>query len=75
MQTYVETTTRPAPLSPRERDVLRAIVRGSRNKEIAAGLGIAEATVKIHVAHILQKLGVDSRTTAAVLALKMGLAD
>ena len=55
-------------LSPRELDVLRQIARGASNKEIARALHIAETTVKIHVQHILRKLGVSSRVQAAVAA-------
>lgn len=57
-----------APLSPREEDVLREIARGASNKEIARTLDIAETTVKIHVQHILRKLGLSSRVQAAVYA-------
>jgi two-component system, NarL family, nitrate/nitrite response regulator NarL len=56
------------PLSPREEDVLREIARGLSNKEIARTLDIAETTVKIHVQHILRKLGLTSRVQAAVYA-------
>ena len=62
-----------AGLSPREIDVLRGIVRGASNKEIAREHGIAEATVKIHVQHILRKLGVATRVQAAVIASESGL--
>jgi len=55
-------------LSPREEDVLREIARGASNKEIARQLSIAETTVKIHVQHILRKLGLSSRVQAAVYA-------
>ena len=55
-------------LSPREEDVLREIARGASNKEIARQLSIAETTVKIHVQHILRKLGLTSRVQAAVYA-------
>ncbi len=57
-----------SPLSPREEDVLREIARGASNKEIARTLDIAETTVKIHVQHILRKLGLTSRVQAAVYA-------
>ena len=60
-------------LSPRERDILRGIARGASNKEIARELGIAETTVKIHVQHVLRKLGLNSRVQAAVLATAQGL--
>jgi two-component system nitrate/nitrite response regulator NarL len=59
----------PTPqLSPREQEVLREIARGASNKEIARTLDIAETTVKIHVQHILRKLGLTSRVQAAVYA-------
>ncbi|HJV70062.1 response regulator [Ideonella sp.] len=57
-----------AQLSPREQEVLRQIARGASNKEIARSLDIAETTVKIHVQHILRKLGLSSRVQAAVYA-------
>ncbi|WP_442775077.1 response regulator [Sphaerotilus montanus] len=62
-----------ALLSPRELDILRGIARGDSNKEIARELAIAETTVKIHVQHILRKLGMSSRVQAAVLASGHGL--
>jgi two-component system nitrate/nitrite response regulator NarL len=60
-------------LSPREHDILRGIARGDSNKLIARDLGIAETTVKIHVQHILRKLGVSSRVQVAVIAVERGL--
>ena len=57
-----------SPLSPREEEVLVQIARGASNKEIARTLDIAETTVKIHVQHILRKLGLSSRVQAAVYA-------
>lgn len=62
-----------ASLSPREQDVLRGIARGASNKEIARDYGIVETTVKIHVQHILRKLGVSSRVHAAVMASEHGV--
>lgn len=62
-----------ATLSPRELDILRGIVRGASNKEIAREHGIAETTVKIHVQHVLRKLDVSSRVHAAVIANESGL--
>lgn len=62
-----------ASLSPRELDVLRGIVRGASNKEIARQHGIAETTVKIHVQHLLRKLDVSSRVHAAVIAAENGI--
>lgn len=60
--------TDASPLSPREEEVLREVARGASNKEIARTLEIAETTVKIHVQHILRKLGLSSRVQAAVYA-------
>ena len=62
-----------AVLSVREVDILRSVAKGSSNKETARELGIAETTVKIHVQHILRKLGVSSRVHAAVMASENGL--
>jgi two-component system, NarL family, nitrate/nitrite response regulator NarL len=62
-----------ASLSPRELDILRGIARGASNKEIAREYGIVETTVKIHVQHILRKLGVSSRVHAAVMASGHGV--
>jgi len=61
-------------LTEREADVLRMMVKGMSNQEIAAALYIAEGTVKFHVSHILGKLAVADRTQAAIVALKRGLA-
>jgi two-component system nitrate/nitrite response regulator NarL len=61
-------------LSPREREILLLIARGDSNKLIARELDIAETTVKIHVQHILRKLGLSSRVQAAVFATSQGLA-
>ena len=60
-------------LSPRELDVLRLIVGGKRNKEIAGALDISEGTVKIHVSNILTKLGVFDRTEAVSAAVQRGI--
>lgn len=51
-------------LSPRELEVLGLMARGMRNKEIAGALFVAESTVKVHVHHIFEKLGVQSRSAA-----------
>jgi two-component system nitrate/nitrite response regulator NarL len=63
---------RLAALSPREHEILRLIARGASNKLIARELDIAETTVKIHVQHILRKLGLSSRVQAAVFAATAG---
>ncbi|MBL8349814.1 MAG: response regulator transcription factor [Burkholderiaceae bacterium] len=59
-------------LSPREQQILGEIARGASNKEIARTLDIAEATVKIHVQHILRKLNLSSRVQAAVYLASRG---
>ena len=60
-------------LTDRETDVLRLLAEGKANKEIAASLSIGEKTVKTHVSAILGKLGVQSRTQAALFAAQSGL--
>jgi len=65
--------TELASLTQRELDVLRCLARGLSNKEIAAALDIAEATVRTHVGHILTKLHLRDRTQAAIHAHAMGL--
>lgn len=60
-------------LTSRELDVLRRIVAGSSNKQIAAALGITEATVKTHVNSILAKMCVSDRTGAAIAAIRRGI--
>jgi DNA-binding CsgD family transcriptional regulator len=60
-------------LSPREHDVLRLLVEGHSNPEIAGALFISHKTVRNHVTNILAKLGVESRTAAATFALRHGL--
>jgi two-component system, NarL family, response regulator LiaR len=62
--------TNQLPLTDREREVLREIAIGRTNKEIARSLDIALTTVKSHVTAILDKLGVDSRTQAALHAVR-----
>lgn len=60
-------------LTPREREVLHWIAEGKSNAAIAAILGVAAGTVKQHVEHILEKLGVENRTAAAALARQRGI--
>jgi two-component system NarL family response regulator len=60
-------------LTDRETEVLRLIVGGNSNKEIAAALFISEATVKTHINSLLSKLGVSDRTQAATTALQRGI--
>jgi DNA-binding NarL/FixJ family response regulator len=60
-------------LTDRELDVLRCVARGDGNRQIALALGIAEPTVKAHLVHIFEKLGVENRTAAARVARERGL--
>ena len=60
-------------LTPRETDTLRLVAKGLTNKEIADALNVSEVTVKTHVSSVLSKLGLSSRTQAALFALKEGL--
>lgn len=69
----LESRTPDSDLSGREREVLRHLVAGSTNKEIANLLGITEATVKCHVSTILMRLDVSDRTQAVVTAIQRGL--
>ena len=62
-----------ANLTEREQEVLEAVARGERSKEIATHLGISERTVKAHLASIYSKLKVDSRAAAIAVAAQMGL--
>lgn len=60
-------------LTPRELSTLRLMADGKSNKEIATALGIAERTVKTHLGHLFEKLGVTSRTEAVKVATRRGL--
>lgn len=60
-------------LTPRELSALRLMADGKANKEIAADLGISERTVKTHLGHLFEKLGVTSRTEAVKVATRRGL--
>jgi DNA-binding CsgD family transcriptional regulator len=61
-------TLSPGRLTPREQEVLRLLRQGLSNRQIARTLWIAESTVKVHVHHVLEKLGARSRTEAAALS-------
>ena len=63
----------PVNLTERELEVLIAVARGERSKEIAVHLNISERTVKAHLASIYNKLGVDSRAAAIAVAAQKGL--
>ncbi len=63
----------PEPLTARELDVVRLVARGASNREIARDLRVSEATVKTHLLHIFEKLGVGDRTSAVTTALERGL--
>jgi DNA-binding NarL/FixJ family response regulator len=69
-----ETVDDPFGLTPRERQVLELIARGATNREIGAQLFMAEKTASVHVSRILAKLDVHSRTQAAGVAHRLGLA-
>jgi DNA-binding NarL/FixJ family response regulator len=58
-------------LTPRQRYVLRFLVQGHSNKEIAQSLGLSEGTVKVHMAAVFRRLGVSSRSAAAVTGAKL----
>src|SRR5688500_10769109 len=60
-------------LTAREVEVLRLVSKGLRNKEIAGVIGRTEETVKVHLKHVMQKLGVDDRTEAVTVALQRGI--
>ncbi len=60
-------------LSGREVDVLRHVATGNRNRDIAETLCIAEETVKVHLKHIMHKLGANDRTQAVAIAVRRGI--
>ncbi|HEY0931712.1 MAG TPA: response regulator transcription factor [Gemmatimonas sp.] len=60
-------------LTTRELEVLELMAKGLSNPDIAAQLGRAESTMKVHVRNILQKLGTDDRTAAVMIALRRGI--
>jgi DNA-binding NarL/FixJ family response regulator len=61
------------PLTSREVEILQQVTAGLANKEIAQRLSISDRTVKNHLSNIMEKLHVNSRTQAAVYALRAGL--
>jgi NarL family two-component system response regulator LiaR len=68
-----EPTQRPPPLTPRELDVLRLLVAGCETIEIGRRLHLSPSTVKHHVSSTFEKLGVENRVQAAVMAVRKGL--
>jgi len=77
LQELSHSSDRPAKaetLTERELEVLRLVAKGQSNDEIARQLSISEATVRTHVSNVLAKLSLDSRTQAALYALREGLA-
>ena len=60
-------------LTERERDVLQHVAGGSRNRDIGEKLFISEETVKVHVKHIMEKLGASDRTEAVTIAIRRGI--
>jgi DNA-binding NarL/FixJ family response regulator len=60
-------------LTARELEILTRVADGLSNKEVAKALRISEATVKTHLIHVFEKLGVDDRTAAVTLAIKRGI--
>jgi DNA-binding NarL/FixJ family response regulator len=70
----VQRVKSPSPtLSPRETQVLRLVAAGKSNPSIAAELFVGEATVKTHLLHVFEKLGVSDRTRAVTRAMELGL--
>jgi DNA-binding NarL/FixJ family response regulator len=70
----VQRVKTPTPtLSPRETEVLRLVAAGESNRSIAGELFVGEATVKTHLLHVFEKLGVSDRTRAVTRAMELGL--
>jgi DNA-binding NarL/FixJ family response regulator len=60
-------------LSTREMEVLKQVAQGNRNRDIGELLSISEGTVKVHMKHILEKLGAKDRTEAIAIAVRRGI--
>lgn len=60
-------------LTPREAEVLKYLAEGNRNKDIGERLFISEETVKVHIKHIMEKLGANDRTQAVAIAVRRGI--
>jgi DNA-binding NarL/FixJ family response regulator len=61
------------PLSQRELEVLRHVAEGNRNRDIAELLNISEETVKVHLKHVMEKLGASDRTQSVAIAVRRGM--
>jgi DNA-binding NarL/FixJ family response regulator len=72
--TRTECSEAPYRLTARELEVLRLVVAGHSNRQIATALFVTQRTAATHVSHILSKLGVGSRSEAAAWAVRYGLA-
>ena len=70
----VDALARPGPTA-QELDVLREVARGGSNRAIVGALGISEPTVRVHLNHVFEKLGVGDRTAAVTTALQRGVID
>ena len=68
-----EAAAAPPRFTPREEDVLRLLVGGRSNREIASALTVDEATVKAHVGRLLRKVGVENRTALTMITMHRGL--
>jgi two-component system, NarL family, response regulator LiaR len=73
LMSEVRATAPQERLTERETEVLRLLAQGQSNKDIARHIQVVEDTVKVHVKHILAKLGVQSRTQAVLYAMRLGL--
>jgi DNA-binding NarL/FixJ family response regulator len=73
LATHVRSPRRTAVLSVREREVLVLVASGTSNKEIARQLFVSEATVKTHLVHVYEKLGVSDRAAAVATAYDLGI--
>ena len=73
MRLAARASTRAAQLTPREISILGLVRKGRANRQIGRELRIGEATVKTHLLHIFEKLGVHDRTSAVVTALERGV--
>ena len=63
----------PPDLTKRQIDVLKLLVKGAANKEIAQHLGLSEVTIKVHVAALCRKFGVGNRTQLAMTVFRVGI--